>query len=197
MTTLARNFLRPARTPTAVAADAVRVIGLMGVVVAFVLYEPTDAGILAFTLPGLMLPRFVAMRPAADLLFGVILLTAAWSNVYDLYTTVPAWDLVVHFAATGAITVATYLLLAHARVVAPATGHPGARRSPLVLSPIIGLAVSALWEMVEWAGREFVTDSIYVTYADTIGDMAIGAVGAASAGVLLAVMRLSDPPAGA
>ena len=186
MSTLARNFLRPPRGALGVAADGVRALGLVSVVAAGVLYEPTDAGILAFTLPGLMIPRFLALRPTVDLVFGLVLLTAAWSNVYDLYTTLAAWDLVVHFLATGVLSVAVYLLLGHAGVLP--------RRAPLVLAPVLGLAISALWEMVEWAGREFITDSIFVTYADTIGDMAIGALGAAVAGVALAFLRLEDDP---
>ena len=195
MNTLARNFLRPVHGPVAAGADAMRIVGLVSVAVAFLLHEPTDAGILAFTLPGLMVPRLLAMRPGADLAFGVILLTAAWSNVYDLYTRLPGWDLVVHAAATAALTVAAYLLLAHARVVPPAAGPGRSRRAVVVLSPVIGLAISAVWEMVEWSGREFVTDTIFVTYTDTIGDMSAGAVGATLAGLLMAVVRVEDRPA--
>ncbi len=55
---------------------------------------------------------------------------------------------------------------------------------------MIGLAASAVWEMIEWAGRTFVTDEIFVTYEDTIGDMAMGGLGALAAGVLVAVVRL-------
>ena len=194
MSTLARNFLRPPRGALGVAADGVRALGLVSVVAAGVLYEPTDAGILAFTLPGFMIPRFLALRPTADLVFGLVLLTAAWSNVYDLYTTLAAWDLVVHFLATGVLSVAVYLLLGHAGVLPRPVGPGRLRRAPLVLTPVLGLAISALWEMVEWAGREFITDTIFVTYADTIGDMAIGAVGAAVAGVALAFLRLEDDP---
>ncbi len=193
MNTLARNFIRPAHGVAGVAADGVRALGVVSVVAAGVLYEPTDAGILAFTLPGLMIPRFLALRPTVDLVFGLVLLTAAWSNVYDLYTALAAWDLVVHFLATGVLSVAVYLLFGHAGVL-PRVGPGRPRRAPLVLAPVIGLAISALWEMVEWAGREFITDTIFVTYADTIGDMAIGALGAAVAGVALAFLRLEDDP---
>ncbi|MEG9492047.1 MAG: hypothetical protein MIJ73_04485 [Microbacterium aurum] len=39
--------------------------------------------------------------------------------------------------------------------------------------------------MVEWAGRRFISYEIFVGYQDTIGDMAIGGVGAAVAGLVL------------
>jgi hypothetical protein len=55
---------------------------------------------------------------------------------------------------------------------------------------MFGLAVSALWEMVEWAGRTFVTSEIFVTYEDTISDMAVGGLGALAAGVVVALFPL-------
>ncbi|WP_017202455.1 hypothetical protein [Microbacterium algeriense] len=43
---------------------------------------------------------------------------------------------------------------------------------------------------VGFEGRTFVTDEIFVTYEDTIGDMALGGLGALAAGVLVAFVRL-------
>jgi hypothetical protein len=73
-------------------------------------------------------------------------------------------------------------------VVTPTT-DPGFRRATgVILGLALGLAVSALWEMVEWAGYTFISDRIYVTYDDTISDMAIGGLGALLAGLALAVL---------
>lgn len=43
---------------------------------------------------------------------------------------------------------------------------------------------------VGFEGRTFVTDEIFVTYEDTIGDMALGGLGALAAGVLVAFVRV-------
>ena len=56
----------------------------------------------------------------------------------------------------------------------------------VVLTGLLGLALGALWEMVEWFGYAFLTDAIYVTYEDTVGDMAVGGLGALCAGWLMA-----------
>ena len=56
------NFLRPPRTMSAVVADAVRLCGLLSIVVAALWFELTDAGILAFALPALVAPRRHARR---------------------------------------------------------------------------------------------------------------------------------------
>jgi hypothetical protein len=39
--------------------------------------------------------------------------------------------------------------------------------------------------MVEWAGWRFISDEIYVAYQDSIGDMAVGGLGALLGGALL------------
>ncbi|WP_017202450.1 hypothetical protein [Microbacterium algeriense] len=184
------DFLRRPRTVAEYGADAIRVIGVLSVLVAAIWSTPTDAGILALATPALMLPRALGMRGGVDLAIGVTVLVAAASNVFDLYRSVPGWDLVVHFVCTGAIAATGYLVLARLRIV-PAQDSPEFRRRiPVVLCTILGLAVSAVWEMIEWAGRTFVTDEIFVTYEDTIGDMALGGLGALAAGVLVAFVRV-------
>jgi hypothetical protein len=190
-----KNFLRPPRGAAEWLADAVRLIGLVSVVVAALLFQPTDAGILAFALPALLVPRFVGVRAWFDIVYGVIVLVAAWSNVLDLYTTVAGWDLVVHFVCTGVLAVILYLALSRVRVVPDLRRCDPRRRNPMVLTPLIGLAISALWEMVEWAGWRFISDDIYVAYQDSIGDMAVGGLGAVLGGLLLAYVRLDGEDA--
>ena len=56
------------------------------------------------------------------------------------------------------------------------------------------LALSAIWEMVEWAGRTFIAPEIFVSYQDTIGDMAAGGLGSLLAGIVAGAVRLTDDP---
>lgn len=189
------NLLRPPRTAAEFVADALRVVGLLSIVVAALAYEPTDAGILAAALPFLLVPRLLGTTAWFDIVSTAVILVAAWSNVIDLYTTLVGWDLVVHFVCTGVLTALTYLALARAEVV-PGRGDPGFRtRIPMTLSPAIGLALSALWEMVEWFGHAVITPTISVGYGDTIGDMAAGGLGALIAGALVASVALERTPA--
>ncbi|KAA9085553.1 hypothetical protein F6B42_12055 [Microbacterium radiodurans] len=186
---MVENFLRAPRSAGAVVADAVRLVGLVSVVVAAIWFEPTDAGILALALPALVVPRFLGARPAFDIVTGVTVLVAAWSNVIDLYRTFPAWDIPMHLVATGVLATLAYLAAGRFDVV-PLPGDPDfRRRTGVVVTTAFGLALSAVWEMVEWLGKTFV-DSILVTYDDTIGDMAVGGVGALVAGILMARVRL-------
>jgi hypothetical protein len=187
---MVERFLRPPRGPAGLAADALRVLAGIGVVVAAVFFGPTDAGVLAFVLPGLLLPRLLGVRAGFDLAYSAVLLVAGWSNVLDLYTSVAWWDVVVHLTCTAVIAVMLHLLLAELGIVE----HPAQARSPqaaaVVLTAALGLAVSALWEMVEWFGHAFISSEIFVEYDDTIGDMAMGGLGAVMGGFVLAGVPL-------
>lgn len=185
--TIKDDFLRPPRTPAEWAADAVRVIGVIAVAVAAITLTVTDVGITALALPALMLPRMLGLRAWFDVAACVLVLAAAWSNVFDLYRSIPGWDLLLHFACTGVLAVIASVLLTRARIVPITRGHSVTARTPLVLLPLIALALSAVWEMIEWLGLTYLSDEIYVTYQDTIGDMVFGGLGGLAAGIALVV----------
>lgn len=180
------DFLRPPASPAEWAADGIRLLGLISVLAAFVWWTPTDAGILALALPALLVPRLLGVLPWFDVLYGVTVSVAAWSNVLDLYRSIAWWDLVVHFVATGIIASIGYVALQRSGVL---PDRPR-RRTAIVLLPTVGLAISAIWEMVEWLGKTFVDSEIFVTYPDTIGDMAVGGAGALLMGLVLARIRI-------
>jgi hypothetical protein len=188
------NFLRPPEGRTAIAADGVRVLGLLSVLVAAIWWTATDAGVLALVLPALLLPRFIRARPLFDVVYGVVLLVAAWSNVFDLYTRISWWDLAVHLTCTGVVAAMVFLLLEHVGIITTPRSGPVTAAVPIVLTTLIGLAASAVWEMIEWLGKTFVSEEIFVAYDDKIADMAIGGVGAVLAGVALASMRRQPEP---
>ncbi|WP_347976370.1 hypothetical protein [Microbacterium sp. ProA8] len=186
------RFLRPPQDVAEWVADAVRLLGPLSVVAAFVWWSPSDAGILALTLLALVVPRFVGVRPAFDVVFCLTVLVAAWSNVLGFYETVPGWDLVVHFVCTGVLAATAYVVLARLAVV-PAPLAPTTRPvTPIVVVTSLGLSLSAVWEMAEWAGKTLVDPTIFVSYQDTIGDMAAGGLGAIVAGLVVAGVRLVE-----
>lgn len=187
------DFLRPPHTFTEWSADALRALGVVGVAVALIWLAPTDAGIAALALPALMLPRVLGVRGWLDIAVCATVLVAAWSNVLDLYRTIPGWDLVVHLVCTGVLTIIAALILTRAEVVTMTRDSGGRPRTALVLAPLVALALSAMWEMVEWLGWAYLSDEIFVTYHDTIGDMVFGGLGGVAAGVILATSSLRRP----
>lgn len=184
------NFLRRPVGTGELLADAVRVAGVLSVLAAALWWSATDAGVLALVLPALLLPRFVGVHPAFDVVYGVVLLIAAWSNVFDLYTTISWWDLAVHFTCTGVVAALLAMLLARLGIVSAPRNPDMTLTAAVVLATLFGLAASAVWEMIEWVGKEFVSSDIFVEYRDTIGDMAVGGLGAFVAGFALARLPL-------
>lgn len=84
--------------------------------------------------------------------------------------------MLIHLICTGVLAGVVHSWAAHLGIVR------GPCESPLpttaVITAGIGLALSALWEMIKWFGCVTITTHIYVTYRDKIGDMAAGAFGA-------------------
>lgn len=181
------NLQRPPRRVTDWLADLVRAVAIVVVIVSLFTLPFTDFAVLSMSLPAVMLSRMIGLRSGLDLITCVTVFVAAGSNVIDLYRAWTGWDLVVHLACTGVLAAVALVLLEDARVIAPT----GRRRTPIVLATITGLALSAVWEMVEWFGYRFITDAIFVTYDDTIGDMMAGGAGALVAGVLASRFRLT------
>jgi hypothetical protein len=184
------NFLRRPQVPAEWFADVLRALGVISVMVAGLGWSLVDAGILAFVLPALLLPRFLGMRAWFDICCGAVILVAAWSNVLGLYDAVGWWDLLVHFLCTGVIAAMAYLMLAKLRVVPLPRAAAGAARTPILLVTCLGLALSSVWEIVEWFGHTFISSEIYVGYQDTIGDMVLGGLGALAAALVVAFVPL-------
>lgn len=190
------DFLRPPATPGDWLADVLRLIGVLGTIAAAIWLKPTDAGIAALALPALMLPRMLGLAAWFDVTACAAVLVAAWSNVFDLYRTVAGWDLVLHFLCTGVLAVIAAVILTRTGVVAlvaavDESGPSLRRRTPVTLVPLIALAISAVWEMIEWLGWRYLSDDIFVTYQDTIGDLVLGGLGGIAAGILLALVPVA------
>lgn len=181
------NLKRPPRSATDWLADAVRAIAIVLVVLSLFTLPFTDFAVLSMSLPAVMLSRMIGLRSGPDLVTCVTVFVAAGSNVLELYRAWTGWDLVVHLVCTGVLAAVALVLLDDAGVVAPT----GRRRTPIVVATIAGLALSAVWEMIEWFGYRFITDAIFVTYDDTIGDMMAGGLGALIVGVVASRWRLT------
>lgn len=184
------NFLRPPATLAEWIADALRALGIVGILVAAIWFTPTDAGIIALALPALMVPRVLGLRAWFDIVLQITVLVAAWSNVFDLYTSVAGWDLLLHLVCTAALAALLYIALARMDITADLRRTRRPARRPIVLAVSLALAISAVWEMIEWLGWTYVSDDIFVTYTDTIGDMVFGGLGGLGAGILLAFVAL-------
>lgn len=174
------------------AADLVRLAGVVSVVVAVVARGPIDAALFLLVLGGLVLPPLFRAPVALDAAYGVGLLVAAWSGSLDLYDAVGWLDLAVHFSATALVAAVGYLAVARTGAAvpphalgadpAPAGERDGRPLGIVVLTAALGLGLSVLWEIGEYVGHTYLDPEIYVGYVDTVGDVTVGGLGSALAG---------------
>ena len=198
--------LLPATRRAFLTADAVRLLGAASLVISAVARGPVDAALFALVLGGLLIPRLLRVPAGLDAAYGVGLLVAAWSGALDLYDVIGWLDLAVHMGTTGLVAAVAYLAMVRTGAVidprdlpltggrAGSPGRPSAavvdgsdRRAAgvVVLAATLGLGLSVIWEVSEYLGHTYLDDTIYVEYVDTVGDMAIGGLGSAIAGVAL------------
>jgi hypothetical protein len=144
---------------------------------------------MALVLFGVTLARVVRLPGGLQLLVGVTLLLAAWAALLQLYQRWWWLDVVVHVVATGLLTVLAVVMLARTPLLrAPAPGRPERLRLGAV-ALAAGLALALVWELGEWAGHIHLDPAIYVSFTDTIGDLAAGGLGAAVAAWWLTTRR--------
>jgi hypothetical protein len=150
-----------------------------------------------YPLLGLLVPLLHALRVlsggrrtypwGADLLVTVPAFSDLLGNRLDLYDRVPWFDDVIHLGNTAALSAGVLLL-------------GGAAAAPLwhrlEVAVAAGLTLSLAWEL--WEFSAFVTRSAEssTAYADTLGDLALGWVGAVlAAGLVRAPEGTSGPAA--
>ncbi len=175
-------------SPRYVLGDLLRLLALTSVVVGTAAYGLIGFALFMLVLGGSVLPRAVAAPAALDLSFCATVLVAAWAAELDWYVAVAWLDVVVHAAATGLVAAVAHLALI--RVGASTSPVESRLRRPRVGSAVVttavGVTVATVWELLEWFGHTQLDDRIQIGYADTLGDLAAGSVGALAAGVLMA-----------
>jgi hypothetical protein len=185
MRALWANVRRRPDGPAEITADLVRLVVLPCIVVAGIGWGVQGALSLAFIGLVMLLPRALDVRPGFDIAFGILALVSVWSSVTDLYVTVKWWDLPMHFAVTGLGAALLYLILVRFGIVADHLTLPHPRLSAAVVTAALGTSLAALWEMWEWVAKNYIDETTYVGYTDSIGDLVWGLIGSVLAGLAM------------
>ncbi|MFC6152206.1 hypothetical protein [Nocardioides yefusunii] len=172
--------------------DAVRGVAAGSVPVAASTDGFVGAALLLLVLGGCMAPVLLGAPAEFDVALCSVMLSAAWAALLDAYVTVPWLDLAVHGVLTGLLAATVGLTVVHYGLLAPDLPAPLRRTALGLLTFLAGLALATVWELGEWWGHEVVDARIQVGYRDTMSDLALGALGAAVAGVVVAA-RLRSP----
>ncbi|PFG39134.1 hypothetical protein ATJ97_1629 [Georgenia soli] len=145
--------------------------------------------LMALVLLGVTLARVLRLPGDLQLLLDLTLVVAAWAALLQLYQRWWWLDMVVHMVATGLLAVLAVTGLLRAGTFAAGTSRRGRRLGLAAVTLAVGLALAVVWEVGEWAGHTYLDPAIFVSYEDTIGDLAAGGAGSAVAAAWLAWRR--------
>lgn len=136
---------------------------------------------LALVLPAahLLVRPFRCYPWGADLLLTVPCFSDVLGNRLDLYDEVAWFDDVIHFVNTG--------LLSAAVVVLSGVAAASPRRR-LEVAVAAGMTASLAWEVWEYFAFVARSGEVGTAYGDTVGDLALGWMGAVVAGLLVGVV---------
>jgi len=112
----------------------------------------------------------------ADLLVTITCFTDTLGNRMDLYDTVVWFDDWMHFMNTGLLTAAVILL------TLPRTSSLGAT---LERALAFGVTAAVAWELAEYFAFISKSAERHSAYTDTLGDLALGSLGAVVAAILI------------
>lgn len=145
----------------------------------------------AFTVPVLWAAYLHTRRPypwAADLLVTLACFSDILGNRLDLYDAITWFDDWMHFMDTGVVSAAVVILT---------LDHTAPRTAVVERAVAVGLTGALAWEVFEYFS--FVTRSAELTwaYSDTLGDLALGWLGAVVAALLVHAtwQTFEKPPA--
>lgn len=184
------------RAPTGAAegvADALRVLGVISIVVAGVGWGLLSAVSFLSAVVVMLVPRLLGLPPRFDIAFGAVILASTWSSVLGVYITTRWWDLPMHFLTNGLCAALLYIVLVRLEVVADAATLPRPMLTAAVVTTALGLSLGSLWEFFEWFGHTFIDGEIYVGYVDSLGDLFWGGLGSLLAGCSMRFLTGRSP----
>lgn len=125
----------------------------------------------------------------ADLLVTLACFSDVLGNRMDLYDTLRSFDDWMHLVNTGVVAAAFVLL------TLPRTAGLGAT---IERALAFGVTAAVAWEVAEYFAFLRISGARVNAYADTLGDLALGVLGAVLAGVVVHALRrrgrLADEP---
>ncbi|AFZ14106.1 hypothetical protein Cri9333_3275 [Crinalium epipsammum PCC 9333] len=115
-----------------------------------------------------------------DFLFVVAALLNAAGWVWDLFNTVKPYDEITHIYTPFAISLALSFL-----VYSPMLTIFRSHRILYVLTiSSFGIAIGAIWEVMEWTADIFVSMQVIESLDDTINDLIMDSIGAIAAAII-------------
>lgn len=167
--------------------DVVRA-AILGAALAYVIAgDAAPAAVLGFSGAITVLGRLVNLPRIYDLCLTTGMALQGFGEALGLYDEFVRFDDLVHFTLPLLTAPVFYIALARLDVVPDLRDETHLQHyvGILVVSTAVGIAMGALWEIVEWRSDALFGTSLSIDNDDTVGDLVRDSLGALTGAVLL------------
>jgi hypothetical protein len=140
----------------------------------------------------LLVARAINLPRLYDLCFTVAMLLTGFGEALGLYDAWKPYDNVVHFLTPALCSQVAYIGLARLEVLPDPRDDASTPHyvGIFIVTFALGVAIGALWEIVEWSSDNTLGSSLQLGNDDTVGDLIADSLGsAAGAAALVAWTR--------
>jgi hypothetical protein len=148
---------------------------------------------LAVTAAAVVAVRFLDLPRAFDLAFILAMALTGWGEALRLYDRFGYYDVFVHSLVPLFGAPCVYIALARLDTLpdpAEALGSTRHLAGIFVVTLALGLAIGAVWEILEWTLDQTLGSNLSLGESDTIGDLVADGAGAFCGGLLLLAWTL-------
>ena len=132
--------------------------------------------------------RFLDLPRPFDLAFILAMALTGWGEALRFYDRFGYYDVFVHFLVPLFGAPCVYIALARLDTLpdpADASGSTRHLAGVFVVTLALGLAIGAVWEILEWTSDQTLGSNLSLGEQDTIGDLVADGAGALGGGLFL------------
>jgi uncharacterized membrane protein YjdF len=140
----------------------------------------------------LILARIVSLPRFYDFSLIVVMVLIGWGEVLGLYDSWKGYDNVVHFTVPLLVTGLFYVLLVRLGVLPELSALTQVHQKFgfFLTAVMLGMAIGAGWEIVEWSLDEWAGANLVGTATDTATDLIWDTLGATGSAIILTLWSL-------
>jgi uncharacterized membrane protein YjdF len=170
--------------------DVCRILFVAGTVVWGLSGRPVTVLVAASAI--LVLARFLNLPRFYDFSLLVVMVLIAWGEVLGLYDSWKGYDNVVHFTVPFLVTGMFYVLLVRLGVLPELSDLKQVHQKFgfFLTAVMLGMAVGAGWEIVEWSLDEWAGANLVGDETDTATDLIWDTLGATGSALVLTLWSL-------
>ena len=170
--------------------DVARIVFIAGTIIWGISGRPVTVLVAASIV--LIVARIVSLPRFYDFSLIVIMILIAWGEVLGFYDSWRSYDNVVHFTVPLLVTGLIYVLLVRLGVLPELSDLKQVHQKFgfFLTAVMLGMAIGAGWEIIEWSLDEWAGANLVGTATDTATDLIWDTMGATGSAIILTLWSL-------